>query len=161
MRDDIVDLDTLPFPDYTFLEDYKDYSIMISSGRGCPYNCFYCSTKQMWGINWRKRSATSIFNEIKLQAELFKRDEMKCNIGFTARIELVNKGKGDRNKKYFLVIESGSEKMLKTPNRKYTKELVLKKVQLCEKLGINVTTSFMMGIPGEKIEDVQVTFFFD
>lgn len=191
-RDDIVDLDTLPIPDYSFLEGYQDYSIMISSSRGCPYNCFYCSTKQMWGIHWRKRSAQSIFNEIKTQmelfgysnnvnvsfcddnflvdrerffqlAELFEKDSLKCNIGFSARIELVNeeiltKAKEMGTKSIFFGIESGSEKMLKKLNRRYTKESVLEKITLCEKMGISVTTSFMIGIPGEQTDDVKETF---
>lgn len=192
LREDIVDLDTLPIPDYSFLEGFQDYSIVISSSRGCPYNCFYCSTKQMWGINWRKRSAKSIFDEIKKQMELFgysnnvnvsfsddnflvdrerffqlanlfEQNNLRCNIGFSARIELVDeeilkRAKEMGTRSIFFGIESGSEKMLKKLNRRYTKESVLEKVSLCEKMGINVTTSFMIGIPGEDDDDVNETF---
>ena len=38
----IEDLDDLPVPNYELIEDKK--SLMIEAGRGCPFQCTYCST---------------------------------------------------------------------------------------------------------------------
>lgn len=96
-------------------------------------------------------------------ADLFEKNSLKCNIGFSARIELVNeeiltRAKEMGTRSIFFGIESGSEKMLKKLNRRYTKDSVIEKVKICEKLGIKVTTSFMIGIPGEDEDDVNETF---
>lgn len=146
----------------------------------------------MWGIQWRKRSAQSIFDEIVAQmelygysdsvnvsfcddnflvdkarfyqlADLFKAHSLKCNIGYSARIELVDreiltKAKEMGTRSIFFGIESGSERMLKKLNRRYSKESVIEKVRICTELGISATTSFMIGIPGENIDDVNETF---
>lgn len=191
-RKDIMDLDSLPVPDYTLLDGYEDYLIIISSSRGCPYDCFYCSTKQMWGINWRRRSAESIYKELTQQALLFKSDkrlkvsfsddnflvekkrflalaslieqgDLEFEIGFSARIELVNSEVLEIAKKMgvnsmFFGVESGSSRMLKKLNRRYTKEKVVEVIKTCDDIGIQVTASFMVGIPGENQQDVKETF---
>lgn len=191
-RGEIIELDSLPFPDYSLLDGYQDYFVAISSSRGCPYDCFYCSTKQMWGTKWRRRSAESIYNELVEQSKLYKSDDrlkvafsddnflvdkkrflrlselfeegnIKCDIGFSARIELVTKEILEKAKQIgvrsmFFGVESGSSRMLQKLDRKYTKEDVVEVVKQCADVGINVTTSFMVGIPGENANDVEDTF---
>ncbi|MFC1682209.1 B12-binding domain-containing radical SAM protein [Nanoarchaeota archaeon] len=56
-----IDIDTLPFPDYTFVrKEYfekqhfagmKSFLIptFILTSRGCPYQCKFCSTTKFWG----------------------------------------------------------------------------------------------------------------
>ncbi len=36
----------------------------VMASRGCPYNCIFCSTKNMWGRAWRGRSPQNVVNEI-------------------------------------------------------------------------------------------------
>lgn len=67
------DLDKMPFParDLLPLKKYKNrlneipMANMITS-RGCPYNCYFCSSSKFGGLKWRARSATSIVDEIEL-----------------------------------------------------------------------------------------------
>ena len=78
----IRDLDTIPFPDYNFinLEDYigienhalqdASRSAFILSSRGCPYTCFYCH--QLFGKKVRRRSAENVVAEMREHIE--KRD---------------------------------------------------------------------------------------
>ncbi len=72
----IDDLDSLPFParHLVDIEAYKRKGLkyggkrtvaVISSSRGCPYNCNFCITPQMYGKRWRARSAASVVAEVE------------------------------------------------------------------------------------------------
>ncbi len=61
----IEDLDTLPLLDYSFIEMEKARIVNIDVGRGCPFNCTFCSTKSFWERNFRLKSANRIVEEIK------------------------------------------------------------------------------------------------
>jgi len=73
-REYIENLDELPFVSevYTKYLDIRDYfyahvsypTVSIFSSRGCPSKCFYCMYSQvMFGKQYRKRSAKSLFDE--------------------------------------------------------------------------------------------------
>lgn len=64
-RQMIKNLDSLPFPDRTLIEDksYMTINTMLST-RGCPGQCLFCSSKSFWGNSIRIRKADSIFSEI-------------------------------------------------------------------------------------------------
>ncbi len=75
-RTEIVDLDTLPLPDYAgfdydiYLEENPDMSdegkrysqVSVIGGRSCKYNCTFCFHPS--GTTYRQRSLDSIFSEI-------------------------------------------------------------------------------------------------
>lgn len=68
----IADLDTLPFVDYSFIPEEskketkaKNYKASIDVGRGCPYNCAYCSTSAFWQRRFRLKSPQRIVAEMK------------------------------------------------------------------------------------------------
>ena len=60
----IKNLDDIPFPDYKLagLNVLRDYPIFTS--RGCPYNCVFCSIKQVMGRVWRGRSPKNVVDEL-------------------------------------------------------------------------------------------------
>ena len=67
----IDDLDTLPYIDYSFVtEKAKEYSITnnlsvnLDVGRGCPFNCAYCSTSIFWQRKFRIKSSDRIMKEM-------------------------------------------------------------------------------------------------
>lgn len=69
----VKDLDALPLPARDLLPMHKyrhshlngrRLTSMVTS-RGCPYNCFFCSSSSFAGRRWRARSAKSIVNEIE------------------------------------------------------------------------------------------------
>ena len=80
VRKRICDLDALPFParDLLPMEKYlnshigrgawavKAPSTTMIVGRGCPFNCTYCSTKLIFGKSVRFRSAKNVADEIAL-----------------------------------------------------------------------------------------------
>ena len=109
-RKEIIDLDTLPFPDYegfdyaSYLEQNPDLSdegkkysqVSVIGGRSCKYNCTFCFHPS--GTKYRQRSLDSIFAEIDylvnhypisyiaLREELFATDNKRVR-DFCQRIE--------------------------------------------------------------------------
>jgi len=74
MRLPIMDLDSLPFPDFSdfSLSSYdKPYQLPILSSRGCPYSCVFCNTKLFW-IKFRSMSGERIFREMEYQLNRYK-----------------------------------------------------------------------------------------
>lgn len=71
-REYIKDLDSLPFPGdsaSSLLKDYDKYPKAafshIFASRGCPYNCFFCSSRNIWNRSVRARSPENVIKEIK------------------------------------------------------------------------------------------------
>lgn len=73
----IRQLDTITWPAWeifplkTYFEhgfsygiDYG-YSLPVMATRGCPYECTFCSSPQMWGTKYSMRSPEDMFNEIR------------------------------------------------------------------------------------------------
>ncbi len=65
----VENLDTIPYPTRDLLENKDFYSSedmgLIMTGRGCPYNCTFCSSKGIWGQRARFRSVKNVIDEIK------------------------------------------------------------------------------------------------
>lgn len=75
----VSDLDALPFPARDVLESRISQGlalgVVISSSRGCPYRCRFCSTPEFYrlqsGSYWRARSAMNVVDEIQLLYEKY------------------------------------------------------------------------------------------
>jgi anaerobic magnesium-protoporphyrin IX monomethyl ester cyclase len=57
-------------------------------------------------------------------------------------------------------VESGSPRILEKLNKNVTMEQVTHAFKLCKEVGIGIACSFMLGIPGETIGDMEATFKF-
>ena len=77
----IRNLDFLPMPSYDLLpmNNYKAYGIydvgkrfttMITS-RGCPNDCSFCSSCQIWGNLWRGNSPERVVDEIEMLNRIY------------------------------------------------------------------------------------------
>jgi radical SAM superfamily enzyme YgiQ (UPF0313 family) len=66
-RSPILDLDTLPFPDYEMfaLDKYAQKRIPINTARGCPHRCIYCAVDLINGKRFRTRSARNVVDELE------------------------------------------------------------------------------------------------
>ena len=96
-RDEIKNLDLLPFPDYEGfeLDKYLELSPAISNGinggssfslissRSCPYQCTFCF--HTLGKKYRQRSMDNVTEEIKLLVEKYKIKHIKISDELFAR----------------------------------------------------------------------------
>jgi radical SAM superfamily enzyme YgiQ (UPF0313 family) len=62
----VPDLDDLPFPAYERLPFSPATSAAIDAGRGCPYECTFCSTAMFWKRRFRLKSIDRILLEMKM-----------------------------------------------------------------------------------------------
>lgn len=74
-REDIQDLDVLPYPDWSIFEHrlYEspltgEINVPVNFGRGCPYFCSFCS---VGGKKRRERKAEAVLEEFKWMVEKY------------------------------------------------------------------------------------------
>jgi radical SAM superfamily enzyme YgiQ (UPF0313 family) len=62
----VEDLDSLPYPDFSLIKGYRVPALItpVSTSRGCPFDCSFCSVTKMFGRKYRFRSIESIKNEV-------------------------------------------------------------------------------------------------
>ena len=57
----VLDLDSIPMPDYTLVEGLKTVkNVSVCTSRGCRFNCKFCSLKSMFGRKYRVVSTKRI-----------------------------------------------------------------------------------------------------
>lgn len=87
----IKDLDSLTFPDYTCFDSEMEAYPLVTS-RGCPYQCTYCSVRDVMGIKWRARTPENIMEELEKAKEIYKINEFKIlDDNFTLDMDRVKK----------------------------------------------------------------------
>lgn len=185
-REFIKDLDSLLFP-YTcakeVLKDYDKYPKAafgyIFVTRGCPYNCFFCGSRNIWSRQVRFRSPENVVKEIKaLQKEgirlfYFVDDNfgvdkqylsdlcnalinycpgIKWNCEF--HVNLVEDEVISLMKKAgcFLIqigVESGNNEILKKMRKDITIEEAYAAARVIKKYGIQLQAFFIIGFPQE------------
>jgi len=79
----VRDLDSLPFPDFSLIKGYKLPSrvMPVSTSRGCPFDCSFCSVTKLFGRTYRFRSADSVIEELQSRKT---RSFFFCDDNFTA-----------------------------------------------------------------------------
>ena len=188
----IIDLNSLPFParqlldeklytgtpEYGFLVPSNQKFWTICSSRGCPYNCTYCSSSNIFGKKYRFRSAINIFNEIlqgyKLGVTnfLFIDDSFGLNREITSElcnliiennlnirwccqtrvnlpVETIKIMKAAGCSLISFGVESGSDKILENIKKGITKDIIRKGIENAKKAGLLVKAYFIIGLPGE------------
>ncbi len=65
----VEDLDALPYPLYDLVDarEYIELSplLVVEAGRGCPYNCNFCSTTNMFQRRYRVKSPSRLLDEVE------------------------------------------------------------------------------------------------
>ncbi|MEN8117296.1 MAG: radical SAM protein [Bacteroidota bacterium] len=64
LKEVVSDLDALPVPAYDLIPKQK--SIKLDVGRGCPFQCTYCTTNDFFSKKYRVKSAGRIIDEMML-----------------------------------------------------------------------------------------------
>ena len=195
----ISDLDAVPFPARHLLPmrmydralpylSVKPVDTM-SIHRGCPYNCAYCETRELWGTTCRAFSPQRVIDELKHMVEnydskgiyfvgdnftinknrtfdlcrLMKENKIDLRWTCETRADLITKEllvtmKSAGCETIFFGVESGSPRIQKKLNKNIDLQEVKRTFELCKEVGIQTATSFMLGIPGETVEDMNATF---
>jgi len=201
----ISNLDSLPIPDRDFvnMSDYFKASephgcsasgrwTTILSSRGCPYNCTFCTTPQIWQRRWRYRSPSNVVSEmIELNSKFgindfhFEDENMGfnkrwmhefCQLIIDSKLKITWQPSNGLRVETILdsglleimkrsgctllvfTLESASERVRnKIINKKLDISNIEKAVRLANKVGINSTCYFMLGLPGEKFNEAEST----
>ena len=71
----VEDLDSLPWPDYSISPEVmrRMRYVPVSTSRGCPYNCSFCSATKMFGRRYRFRSPENVVEELAYRVSLGQR----------------------------------------------------------------------------------------
>jgi radical SAM superfamily enzyme YgiQ (UPF0313 family) len=87
-RPHIEDLNILPSPDFKLVQNWNPSHIYpISTSRGCPFNCRFCSVIQMFGRKYRFKSVENILKELKHIDSISKGNKFFVDDNFTANKE--------------------------------------------------------------------------
>jgi radical SAM superfamily enzyme YgiQ (UPF0313 family) len=84
-REFIKDLDSLPEPDLSLVHNWNPSNTYpVSTSRGCPYNCKFCSVIQMFGRSYRFKSVEATLKELKYVASVSKATKFIVDDNFAA-----------------------------------------------------------------------------
>lgn len=187
-------IDDLPYPNRKkidfepYLNTWKTYhgksAMTVSTQRGCPYTCKWCSTA-VYGQSYRRRSPKVVAQELKylkdnynpdsiwfvddvftvshkwleeFALEIEKQDAF-VNFECITRADRMNEDVIDLLKKagcfrVWIGAESGSQKIIDLMDRRVDVNQVRKMIQLSQKSGIKAGTFIMLGYPGETEDDI-------
>ncbi|MFQ6112755.1 MAG: B12-binding domain-containing radical SAM protein [bacterium] len=68
-----ANLDDLPYPEFSMIEgNFKGRVVSISTARGCPFDCSFCSVTTFNGKNVRAKSVDRVLDEIEYHLSRFK-----------------------------------------------------------------------------------------
>ncbi|RMG73882.1 MAG: radical SAM protein [Nitrospirae bacterium] len=85
----ITDLDSLPEPDFSLVHNWSPTNIYpLSTSRGCPFNCKFCSVIQMFGRKYRFKSVEATLKELRYVSSVSKATKFIVDDNFAA-----NKGR--------------------------------------------------------------------
>jgi len=196
----LADLDGLPLParEKIPLQQYFDtwrrhhgYSMVsMSTMRGCPYSCKWCS-RAVFGKSYRRRSPSKVVEEIawlkgrySFDKIWFVDDVFTINHRWLREFARLVQEKGlvtpyeaisraDRMNeevvqllrdsgcfRIWIGAESGAQRVLDAMNRMVKAEKVGEMIQLAQQYGIEAGSFIMLGYPGETEADIRATLRF-
>ena len=196
-RPNLRDLNELPFPNrhkvnlQLYFDAWKSRhgtsAISVSTMRGCPYTCKWCS-RAVYGLSYRRRSADKVAEEIlSIQEnydvdsiwfvddvftishkwlrefrEALKKRNLKIQYECISRSDRMNEEviqllKDTGCFRVWIGAESGSQKVIDAMDRRVDVQQVREMIRESRRHGIQAGTFIMVGYPGETDEDVKLT----
>ncbi len=84
-REFIEDLDSLPEPDFSLVHKWDlSNTYPVSTSRGCPFHCKFCSVIRMFGRSYRFKSVEATLKELKYVASVSKATKFIVDDNFAA-----------------------------------------------------------------------------
>lgn len=193
----VRDINELPIPNRDaipikkYLEAWKSRhgqsALNVSTQRGCPYTCKWCSTA-VYGQSYRRRSPDKVVAELKEIKEKYNPDTiwfvddvftvshkwLKAFVealeaaGFTIPFECISRADRMNEEvigllkragcfRVWIGAESGSQKIIDAMDRRVSVDKVRNMIIETRKAGIETGTFIMLGYPGETEEDIKET----
>ena len=190
-------LELLPLPNRAaipvekYLDTWKTHhgksSMTISTQRGCPYTCKWCSTA-VYGQSYRRRPADMVAAELLMLKQTYQPDSIwfvddvftvshKWIKSFHEEVlkqdaiipfecitraerlddEILQLLKEAGCFRIWIGAESGSQKIIDAMDRRVDVNVVKDAIQKTNALGIETGTFIMVGYPGEDEEDIKET----
>ena len=164
----------------------RRYITSMFTSRGCPFHCIFCHRRTMGRI-FRARGAEQVVGEIKgikemgidevtIYDETFTVDKQRVKdictgliedrvgiaLDIRTRVDCVNEEiltllKRAGCERIHYGVEASSDRILKILNKGITLEQVERTFKLTQKLGIEILAYFIIGSPGETVEDIEYT----
>ncbi|MFT4524332.1 MAG: anaerobic magnesium-protoporphyrin IX monomethyl ester cyclase [Bacteroidia bacterium] len=191
------ELADLPWPDRKaidlnkYIDVWKDHhgqtTVSVSTQRGCPYTCKWCSTA-VYGQSYRRRPAADVVNELRWIKENYNPDsiwfvddvftvshkwleefcdlmieaDLKLNFECITRAERLNEPVLAHLKKagcfrIWIGAESGSQRIIDAMDRRVDVNVVRSMIRQTKAHGIETGTFIMVGYPGEDESDITET----
>ncbi len=196
-RTHLKEVDELPAPArhkidlQRYLDTWKKYhgnnSLTVSTQRGCPYTCRWCSTA-VYGQSYRRRSPARVAEELQFLQKTYQpdhiwfvddvftvshkwlaafRDEVKAR-GVSLPFECITRAerlseeviallKDSGCFRVWIGAESGSQRILDAMDRRVDAQKVEAMIVEAKRQGIETGTFIMLGYPGETESDIQLT----
>lgn len=174
-----------------YLETWKTNhgmsSMTVSTQRGCPYTCKWCSTA-VYGQSYRRRPAEMVAKELKLLKDTYHPDSIwfvddvftvshKWIESFHQEVltqdaiipfECITRAERLNDEvlqllkeagcyRIWIGAESGSQKIIDAMDRRVDVDVVKTAIQKTNNLGIETGTFIMLGYPGEDEKDISET----
>ncbi|QHT69633.1 radical SAM protein [Rhodocytophaga rosea] len=196
-REKLKNLDELPIPDreaidlHKYLNAWKtrhgQNAISVSTMRGCPYTCKWCS-RAVYGLSYRRRSPQKVVEEmlylkarynpdtlwfvddvftishkwLREFAVILKENNIRIPYECISRSDRMNEEVIDLLKetgcyRIWIGAESGSQAVIDAMDRRVQIGQVREMIQLAKKKGIQTGTFIMLGYPGETEADIEET----
>lgn len=196
-RKKIREIDALPFPNRgkidlsNYLDIWKKHhgksTLNISTQRGCPYTCQWCSTA-VYGQSYRRRTPKLVVDEIEYLIKTYQPDALwfvddvftvshkwieafhaemqkrRLSIPFECitRAERLNETVLQQLKetgcfRIWIGAESGSQRIIDLMKRQVNINKVRDMMLLTQDYGMEAGTFIMVGYPTETREDIELT----
>jgi anaerobic magnesium-protoporphyrin IX monomethyl ester cyclase len=198
----INDLDSLPFPDRSLVQNV-DYGYFhknirltfgkfttVSSSRGCPFGCTYCSCAAFSKRRWRARSPENVVDELEMLhsdgyeccvfvddnltlrrsriekiCDMIRQRHIKMKFYCEGRVDEVSPSLMRTMKRagfdvIYFGIESPQKHVLDYYGKGIDAGIARKAIEDAKKAGMIVVTSYIVGAPVESAEDMEQTVRF-
>ena len=193
----INNIDELPIPNRggidiskyqkAWKDHHKQDAISVSTMRGCPYTCHWCS-RAVYGLTYRRRSPAVVVDELLKVKEEYNPDTIwfvddvftishKWLSGFKEELQKKNLKikfecitRADRMNeeviktmketgcfRVWIGAESGSQRIIDAMDRRVKVDQVREMIQLTKEYTIEAGTFIMLGYPGETEKDIEET----
>lgn len=181
-----ADYDAVDINNYYSVLAEETPSVTLFTSRGCPFSCAYCDRPAL-GKGFRPQSAKRVVDEMESlekrgAKEIFFYDDtfsvsmkrvmeicddiikrgLKIKWDIRTRVNVVNEDLLKNMKKagcerIHFGVESGNPRIVRTMNKGVSIKQVEEAFDICHRIGIKTLAYFMMGNPGETLDDVKDT----